>query len=90
MTKNIITISNLTERSRSKIVENFSDENVKTAIAELIHIPTKGLKCVSASVVSSIYQVDELVANIHGEINRAETDTFGEGQFLIILYSNLF
>ena len=56
-TKNIIVITNLYTNDKAKVVLNFSDENVKRAIYQLLKIKPEHLQCEAASIGSGIYRV---------------------------------
>lgn len=56
-TKNIIIITNLYTNDKAKAVLNFSDENVKNAINQLLKIKATDLQCEATSISSGIYKV---------------------------------
>ena len=67
-TKNIIVITNLRNGDKAMVVTNFSDENVKSAISDLLTIHPKHLKCTASSMSGGIYEVTKTYRGLHDDV----------------------
>lgn len=58
-----IVIDNMDSKTAAS-VKNFSDENVKEALAKILKIDASILKCQSSSMSYGIYSVEEIVPSL--------------------------
>ncbi len=62
--RNAIVITNLKTLSTGVEVQNFSDENIKEAISQILKVDVDNLQCQVANTSYSIYSTKELTPSV--------------------------
>ncbi len=91
MNKNIVVIINTYGNDKAMIVKDFSDENVKTAISNLMEINTKDLQCEASSMGGGIYKVTKKYRGLKEELKQIEgLSNQGDEVLIQLKYATLY
>jgi len=91
MNKNIVVITNTFGNDKAKIVQHFSDENVKEAISKLMDIKVKDLQCETSSMGGGIYKVTKKYRGLKDELQKIDgLSNQGDEILIRVKYATLY